>query len=72
MLDIGEDLVRTLQVTHDRIALTKEFCKDSGQCTVNVTVLGYDTASAPEGFEPVEREIIRTIYLYDAMNELEE
>ena len=58
---IAEGLGYTLQVTSDRIALTKEFCKDSGECTVNVTVLGYDTASAPEGCEPVVAKRIRTI-----------
>ena len=61
MLMIAEGLGYTLQVNENRIALTKEFCKDSGECTVNVTVREDDTASAPEDCEPVVAKRIRTI-----------
>ena len=40
MLDIAENLAPTLGVNVNDIALTTEFCADSGVCTVKVTVLG--------------------------------
>ena len=48
MLDIAENLAPTLGVNVNDIALTTEFCADSGVCTVKVTVLGTTpTSSGP-------------------------